>query len=160
MQPQRTRPKTPSRLLAGAAVLAGFTGMAEAQITQIGRIGVETPIPGSFVLSATMPLEEGTFSPTDAGILKIIDANGTLVRDTQIDVVERYPDPVDGASVVSLTARVQNPKPGTPGIRRRSGSTLGKQRGRTSCIPLSRPPLHPVNWWNEVGSLVALQHTC
>lgn len=113
MKHRTSKSQSQRRLLTGAVLAAGLSAAAQAQISQIGRVRVQTPTESAFVLSATMPLEEGTFSATDAGILKFLDSNGALIRDTQIDVVERYPDPADGASVVSLTARVQNPTAGT-----------------------------------------------
>lgn len=117
--PNGMNPRSLSILRVGALASSAFAlstlaSASPVQNSQYAKIAVETPsVSGPFVLSATIPVRPGEFGLREGDVFKIANANGNLVRNTQVDIVERFGSSVDGASVVNVSARVQNPSPGS-----------------------------------------------
>ncbi len=82
----------------------------EAQLGDVvGALEVELPQGLNFLLRGTLPVPPGTWRPED-GItpLTVLDHDGKIAP-TQVEVVSRYPNAIDGADVVQLIARVNRP---------------------------------------------------
>lgn len=97
----------------------------------VAALRIQVP-PVDFVLRGTIPVPKGTYFPGGPRSLLVVDGDGGVIDDTQIEVVSRYPDPADGADVVEVIARVKpgfvqrydvvsqerspGPDPGTPDV--------------------------------------------
>ncbi len=87
----------------------------------VAKLDLVAPDAKEFIVRATLPVPEGTYLPeqdADEGTtpLAVVTWPGQTAR-TQVEVVSRYPDPEDGASVVELIARVRRGPKVAPGDR-------------------------------------------
>ena len=122
MLPRDSRPARALRgLRARVACLAATIALlpstaASAQLGPIvATVEVDAPTTPTAVVQATVPVPKGTFLPDRATTpLALVDPAGQTLT-TQVEVVARYPDPADGASVVEVLGLDPDPAAHGPG---------------------------------------------
>ena len=83
----------------------------------VAVVTVEMPASEEFLLTATVPVPEGTLTDGALSIpLSVSDPEGTACP-TQVEIVSRYPRWEDGADVVEVLAHVRRPDGVEPGQR-------------------------------------------
>ncbi|MEE8468234.1 MAG: hypothetical protein V3T22_07250, partial [Planctomycetota bacterium] len=102
----------------------------------VAVITLNAPEDDVFLLRATLPVPAGTWpSGSQGSPLTVLDQDGSAVT-TQAEVVSRYADPLAGADVLELIARVHR------GVGNPVGGRLHYQVTRTP-QPLGELELHP-----------------
>jgi hypothetical protein len=67
---------------------------------------MDRPIANEFILHGAIPLPKGLYPTLDGSVpFGVVDYDDTVVP-AQVDIVTRFPDSTDGASVVEISARV------------------------------------------------------
>ncbi len=79
------------------------------------EIGLAIPDQDEFLVRGTFPVPRGTLLPGGDPPVDLLDSDGTLIPDTQVEIVSRYPDSKDGADVLEVLARVHRDPSWAPG---------------------------------------------
>jgi len=111
---------------------------------EVARLVLEAPSSREFVVRGTIPVPRGTYPRVDGAIpFSIRDVDGSLA-DTQVEIVSRYADDLDGADVVEVIGRVRRSPDAVPGARIEYGIVESPhQRGHFEAHPAIEEVLRP-----------------